>query len=97
MEEALATLGNVRLVIFDPITSYLGRHVNSHRNAEVRSVLEPVAELSARYRVASLVVRFHSSNHMPTRPDAARCHCGMRTWKNCWRAADMIDFMESIV
>jgi AAA domain len=41
----------VRLIIIDPITSYLGR-VDSHKNAEIRSVLEPVAQMAARHGAA---------------------------------------------
>jgi hypothetical protein len=49
LENAMQQLGDVRLVVIDPITSYLGKGVDSHKNADVRSVLEPVAELAARY------------------------------------------------
>jgi AAA domain len=42
---------NIRLVIIDPVTSYLGK-VDSHKNAEVRTVLEPLGEMAARLRVA---------------------------------------------
>jgi putative DNA primase/helicase len=52
LEKAMQDLGDVRLVVIDPITSYLGKGVDSHKNAEVRSVLEPVAELAARYSAA---------------------------------------------
>jgi putative DNA primase/helicase len=52
LEKAMRELGNVRLVVIDPITSYLGRGVDSHKNADVRSILEPVGELAARYGAA---------------------------------------------
>jgi putative DNA primase/helicase len=42
---------NVKLVIIDPVSSYLGK-VDSHKNADVRSVLEPLGEMAARLRVA---------------------------------------------
>jgi hypothetical protein len=51
LEDEIARRGDVRLVIIDPISSYLGR-VDSHKNAEVRSVLEPLGEMAARKRVA---------------------------------------------
>ena len=38
-------LKDVRLIIVDPISSYLG-HVDSHRNTEVRVALNPVIELA---------------------------------------------------
>ena len=58
LEQEIARQGDVRLVIIDPITSYLGK-VDSHKNAEVRSVIEPVGELAARVRVAIL-----GNNHL---------------------------------
>jgi putative DNA primase/helicase len=51
LERAIQNLGDVRLIIIDPITSYLGR-VDSHKNAEIRSVLEPVAHMAARHGAA---------------------------------------------
>jgi putative DNA primase/helicase len=51
LEAEIKSRGDIRLVIIDPISSYLGK-VDSHKNAEVRSVLEPLAEMAARMRVA---------------------------------------------
>jgi putative DNA primase/helicase len=54
LETEIIRLGNVRLVIIDPVSSYLGKGVDSHKNAEVRTVLEPLAEMASRLRVAVL-------------------------------------------
>ncbi len=43
------------LVVIDPVSSYLGK-VDSHRNAELRAVLEPIGEMSSRLGVATLAV-----------------------------------------
>lgn len=43
------------LVIIDPISSYLGG-TDSHKNAEVRGVLEPVSGMAERTRVAVLSI-----------------------------------------
>jgi putative DNA primase/helicase len=51
LEQKIEVLGDIRLVIIDPISSYLGK-VDSHKNADVRSVLEPLGEMAARLRVA---------------------------------------------
>src|SRR5262249_18890811 len=51
LENAIRELGDVRLVILDPVTSFLGK-IDSHKNADVRSVLDPLAEMADRMRVA---------------------------------------------
>jgi len=43
------------LLIIDPITAYLG-DVDSHNNADIRSVLAPLAELASRQKMAVLCV-----------------------------------------
>ena len=53
LEAEIKARENVRLVIIDPVSSYLGK-VDSHKNAEVRSVLEPLGDLAARTRTAIL-------------------------------------------
>ena len=53
LEDAIAAAGDVALVGIDPISSYLGK-VDSHRNADLRAVLEPLNEMAARLRVALL-------------------------------------------
>jgi putative DNA primase/helicase len=52
---ALADIDNPLLVIVDPITAYLGA-TDSHRNAEVRAALAPLAELAAECQVAILAI-----------------------------------------
>jgi putative DNA primase/helicase len=59
LELAITNLGDVRLIIIDPITSYLGK-VDSHKNAEIRSVLEPVAQMAVRRGVAVVGVTHFS-------------------------------------
>lgn len=51
LEVEINRIGGVRLVIIDPVSSYLGK-VDSHKNAEVRSVLEPLGEMASRLKVA---------------------------------------------
>jgi putative DNA primase/helicase len=55
LDAELPRLGDVVLVIIDPITAYLGA-IDSHRNAEVRAVLAPLAELAGRNEVAVLAI-----------------------------------------
>jgi putative DNA primase/helicase len=55
LETTLSEIGDVRLVIIDPITAYLGG-VDTHRNSDVRGVLGLVAEMAARHHVAVVVI-----------------------------------------
>jgi len=55
LDAELQRLGDVALVIIDPITAYLGK-TDSYRNSEVRAMLAPLAELAARHGAAILGV-----------------------------------------
>jgi putative DNA primase/helicase len=60
----------VALVVIDPISSYMGK-VDSHKNADVRGVLEPIAEMADRTRVAVLTVTHFSK---PNGGTATKAH-----------------------
>lgn len=55
LAEAIVTAGDVRLVIVDPVSAYLGQ-VDSHKNADLRALLSPLANLAATYGVAVVAV-----------------------------------------
>jgi putative DNA primase/helicase len=59
LEEKIRELGDVALVIIDPVSSYLGK-TDSHKNAEVRAVLEPLSAMAERARVAVLSITHFS-------------------------------------
>jgi hypothetical protein len=56
IEESLARLPDCKLIVVDPIGSFLGGRTDAHRDNEVRSVLAPVAKLAADNGPAVLVV-----------------------------------------
>jgi hypothetical protein len=61
LEKKIAEIGDVCLVCIDPISSYLGK-VDSHKNAELRAVLEPIGRMAERQRVAMLsITHFNKS------------------------------------
>jgi RecA-family ATPase len=51
LEAAIESIGNVKLVIIDPISAYLGGK-DSYKDSEVRSILTPLASLAEKHRVA---------------------------------------------
>jgi putative DNA primase/helicase len=61
LEREIARISNVALVVIDPISSYLGK-ADSHKNSEVRGVLEPLSEMAERLRVAFLSVTHFSKS-----------------------------------
>ena len=53
-------LGDVVAVHIDPISSYFGKGIDSHKNVDVRHVLAPVGMLAERQRVVLLSVTHFS-------------------------------------
>jgi putative DNA primase/helicase len=59
LEKECKRIGDVLLIIVDPVSSYLGK-TDSHKNAEVRGVLEPLGEFAERMGVAVLSITHFS-------------------------------------
>jgi hypothetical protein len=55
LESAIKLTGDVQLITIDAVTSYMGA-IDSHKTADVRSVLEPLADFAETNRVAILGV-----------------------------------------
>jgi putative DNA primase/helicase len=53
LDGTLSELGDVAVVIIDPITAYLGK-VDSHKNADVRALLAPLSDLAAKHNTAMI-------------------------------------------
>jgi len=56
-------VGDVALVIIDPVTAYLGSEIDSHRITEVRAALQPLEEFAEQVNVAVLGI-----THPPKSP-----------------------------
>jgi putative DNA primase/helicase len=61
--------GDVRMVVIDPISSYLGARIDSHNNTAVRGTLEPVCEMADRLHVAIVAI-----THQPKVTGTAAMH-----------------------
>lgn len=55
LETLVREIGDVRMIIVDPISAYMGRS-DSHNNAEVRGVLLPLQHLASRHNLAVLAI-----------------------------------------
>ena len=57
----LEEIGGAALIVIDPITAYLGM-TDSHKNAEIRALLSPLAELAAKQGAAVVCVSHFNKN-----------------------------------
>lgn len=55
LAEAVTKIGDVHLIIIDPVTAYMGK-VDSHSTGDVRAVLEPLSRFAEEHRVSVLAV-----------------------------------------
>jgi hypothetical protein len=60
LEALITKLGDVGLVIIDPVDAYIGGNIDPHKNAAVRAVLEPISEMADRLNVAILALTHFS-------------------------------------
>ena len=90
LEELIGTLPNVIMVILDPITSYLGA-VDSHKNADVRGVLDPLNDFASRTRVVVI-----ANNHFSKGGGTANSRfIGSVAFVNAARAAFIVTSDEA--
>ncbi|HUV64354.1 MAG TPA: AAA family ATPase [Sedimentisphaerales bacterium] len=46
LDRTVRQLGDVKLIIIDPLSAYLGGRVDSHRDADVRNILSPLVQFA---------------------------------------------------
>jgi hypothetical protein len=55
VEHLIISIDDVRLVVMDPFSSYLGQQINPYLNTQVRSVVEPLRRRAEKHGVAVLL------------------------------------------
>lgn len=86
LEKKIGEIGNVALAVVDPVSSYLGK-IDSHKNSEVRCVLEPLSEMADRTRVAILSVTHFSKGGVNNTTKALHRFIGSIAFTGAPRAA----------
>jgi hypothetical protein len=71
LEVSLKNLPDCKLVVIDPIGSFLGGDMDAHRDNEVRSILSPIARLAEKYGPAILVVAHRRKSLSSSADDTA--------------------------
>ena len=56
LAEAIRKVKDCRLVVIDPVGSFIGKGTDAHRDNEVRSLLTPVSRIAESHGIAVLVV-----------------------------------------
>jgi putative DNA primase/helicase len=54
--EKATAVGDVVMIVIDPLTSYMGSKIDSHRTTDVRAVLEPISNFAERFNVAIFAI-----------------------------------------
>jgi putative DNA primase/helicase len=87
LEREIESFGNVHLVTFDPISSYLGSKIDGNSNNDVRRVLEPLSRIAARHQ-AAIVSLTHSPKGSGSK--ALNQFIGSAAFVNVVRAAFLV-------
>jgi hypothetical protein len=67
LEQRIKEIGDVKLIVIDPITDYVG-DIDTHRDGQVRRLLNPLGRLAARYDLAILyILHVNKKTDLPTR------------------------------
>jgi RecA-family ATPase len=90
LEQTIRNIGNVVLVTIDPVSAYMSGGFDSHKNVEVRRVLQPVTELAARTNAAVLSVTHFAKANSSTNTKAMHRFIGSVAFTAAPRAAFVV-------
>ncbi len=78
---------DVALVVIDPVSAFIPGKVDDHRDAEVRGLLRPLAELAARRNIAVVLIKHLNKSDSG---NAGNLVAGSRAYVNAARAAFLV-------
>ncbi len=55
LEKLMNTIGDVRLIIIDPLSAYLGK-VDSHRDSDIRAVLSVLSDMASKHNTSIILI-----------------------------------------
>ncbi len=87
VEGKLASNPNIRFMVIDPAGAFIGPRINENKDAELRSLLDPLADLVGRYDVTGGLIK-HTGKAAHTQ--AVNKVLGSVAWVNAVRCAYMI-------
>jgi len=56
LAEAIDRVGDVKLLVVDPISAYIGGKIDSHKNSDIRSLLAPLSALASQHNISIIGV-----------------------------------------
>jgi putative DNA primase/helicase len=87
LEQKIESIGDVKLIIIDPVTAYLGS-IKENRSTDVRTFIMRLNKLAEKYKLATILnthTRKQSNNDSPT--SASDEIMGSSAWSNTVRMA----------
>lgn len=56
LDKYLAVNTGISLIVIDPVTAFLGKNTDSHKNSDVRALLHRISTVAGKYQIAVVVV-----------------------------------------
>jgi putative DNA primase/helicase len=92
IEDVLRHEEGVELVEIDPVNAFLGANIDSHMNAEVRSVITPLMRLAEKHSI-SILLTHHNAKDQRNK-DLTQMVGGSNAWVESMRSVIMVSPLD---